>query len=648
MSAPPFLIGAVLVFWGWQSDNLVAGALLAVLLEGARRLKLRFELGPGEHATIADLSTIGFVLLAVLLAANRGVARGVLQAFVWLPVALAPILAAQTLSESGRIPLSALFRYMRKLKREDPSITDPPVDASMVYIALALLAAGVANQRGEGYYAGVVVAAALMLCAARPRQARLGAAALMLAAAAGLGYAGQLGLVHLQARLEEWVLDLGFRGFDLDPFRTRTAMGSIGRVKEYDTILARVYAPEREAARVRLLHRASYNAFAGNTWIARGAPMEARESEADNVTWVLSPGAPEWSTRIAVKLESGGALLPLPAGVVRLGSLPATATRANTLGSVHARLAVDWVQYEAFASDGMAIYAPPSSEDTVVPPEEQAVLRQVAAQLGLAGLAPAEALRRIERHLLSFTYATWRERAPAAGQTALGDFLTRTRAGHCEYFASAATLLARAAGIPARYAVGFAVMERSNLEGAFVVRARHAHAWARAWVEGRWVDLDTTPAAWFEVEEARAPLWEGLGDLLRWAGFRWSQRGEISLSDWWYGVLVVLAVYLVWSVTRGSRRAKKDDLIAGAARRRWPGEDSEFYAVEKSLPAREAAESHAAWVARVAPGLVPEKAGRLREALRLHQRYRFDPAGISATERGELRELCSRLAVAAP
>jgi len=34
----------------------------------------------------------------------------------------------------------------------------------------------------------------------------------------------------------------------------------------------------------------------------------------------------------------------------------------------------------------------------------------------------------------------------------------------------------------------------------------------------------------------------------------------------------------------------------------------------------------------------------LREALRLHQRYRFDPDGITARERAQLRALCAALA----
>jgi DNA-3-methyladenine glycosylase II len=66
-------------------------------------------------------------------------------------------------------------------------------------------------------------------------------------------------------------------------------------------------------------------------------------------------------------------------------------------------------------------------------------------------------------------------------------------------------LLLRQAGIPARYVVGYSAQEFSALEKAFLVRNRHAHAWAVALVDGHWVTVDTTPATWAEQEaEARA------------------------------------------------------------------------------------------------------------------------------------------------
>lgn len=647
MNTPPLTIGAALAFWGWQSGNLIIGTLLGLAMEALRAFRLRIDLGTKEHSTIADLSTIGFVLLAVLLAANRGIGRGILEAFTWQPVALAPVIAAQLVTADRRIPLSALFRYMRRLRREQPDVKDPPVDVGAVYVALTLLAAGVANQRGPEYYLAVVITAGCLLYAARPSGGSVALGALLLCAAAGLGYAGHVGLSQMQLLLVDWVLDLNMRSMDTDPYRTRTELGSLGRLKKYDAIVLRVYAAEKDAERVQLLHRASYNTYVAGIWIARGAPMEDFDSEADNETWVLEksgalPDLLSYRVRMSSRFDAGRAMLPLPAGTTRIASFPATQMRRNALGAAHAQLGVDWANYEAQAVPGIAFYAPPIAEDAAIPAEERAVLEQVVAELGLDGLPPAQRLQRIEKHLAGFAYSTFREHPVPQGETALGNFLTRARTGHCEYFATAATLLARAAGIPARYATGFAALEYSALEGAYVVRTRHAHAWTRAWVNDRWVELDPTPASWGAEEEREAPLWQGLADLLRFAGFRWSQREEFKAGDGWYALLGALALFLAWRVLRG-RRVLRDAAPAPAQLRRNPGEDSEFYAVEKSLPARDPGETHAAWLTRISSGLPMQRLDPLREALRLHQRYRFDPAGIPAAARVRLRDLCRSL-----
>ena len=408
-----------------------------------------------------------------------------------------------------------------------------------------------------------------------------------------------------------------------------------------------MYAAESDAARVKLLHRASYNTWSGNRWLAREAQMQLFDSEADNTTWTLAAQAParnpDWRVRIAARIERGKALLPLPAATTRIAGLTAVALRRNALGAVHADVGADWVQYEPQGGANIEAYSPPSAVDSILPSAESAVFRRVAAELRLREVPAEEAVRRVERHLGGFAYSLYREHPVPKGETALGDFLTRTRSGHCEYFAASATLLLRAAGIPARYATGYAVLERSELEDAYVVRSRHAHAWTRAWVGGRWIDLDPTPPDWFGVEANEAPFWQGLADLARWAGFRWAMRGEFKASDGWYGVLVVLALVLAWRMFGGKRIARRGDSGAVAARQRYPGEDSEFYAIEKSLPPREPSETQAAWLGRIIPALPPQKTNQIREALLLHQRYRFDPAGISRIERNRLRDLCRSL-----
>ncbi len=633
MSLPPLVAGAALLFWGWHSGTLLLAAPLALALEAPRWLRLRFALAPADYARIADLCTVFFIGLAVALAFDRGVAHGVIGAFRWLPAVLAPILLAQRLGEDGRIPLTALFRHMRKLKQRQPELQVPSLDTGGVYVVLCVIAAGIGNPPVPTYYAGAVLLAAWALAATRPRHARLTAWLVLFGAGAGFGYAGHLGVAQAQQWIGGLIADWHFERAASDPSRSVTDIGTLGRLKERDTILARVFGAPRDVARERLLHRASYNAYIGTTWIGRRAQSQELAGEEGGATWRLAEGTASGKIGLAVRVERRRTALPLPPGVTRLTGLAATEVTRNGLGLVQAVVDGDWIHFDAEFGAGIAHYDPPVPEDSLLPFGERAAFTRIAAELGLPGLPPAEAVRRVMRHLSGYSYSLWREAPPPPGVSPLADFMTRTRSGHCEYFAAAAAILLRAADVPTRYATGYAVMEYSALEQAYVVRARHAHAWTRAWVDGRWIDLDPTPPDWFAEESSRlAPLWERVADFFRWASYRWSQRGEFEASDAWWAVLAALVALLGWRLLRGKRVVRGGASVA-AAQRAFPGMDSELYEALKPLPPREPGETLSAWLARVAPG-------RFDEALRLHQRYRFDPRGLSAAERARLRELC--------
>jgi hypothetical protein len=76
-------------------------------------------------------------------------------------------------------------------------------------------------------------------------------------------------------------------------------------------------------------------------------------------------------------------------------------------------------------------------------------------------------------------------------------FLGESRQGFCQHFATASTLLCRAAGIPARYVTGFIIPE-SDYEDAFdgvvSVSDSRAHAWTEIYIDGYgWMPVDFTP-----------------------------------------------------------------------------------------------------------------------------------------------------------
>ncbi|MDR0904274.1 MAG: transglutaminase domain-containing protein [Ruminococcus sp.] len=76
-------------------------------------------------------------------------------------------------------------------------------------------------------------------------------------------------------------------------------------------------------------------------------------------------------------------------------------------------------------------------------------------------------------------------------------FLNEKREGFCQHFASSATLLCRAAGIPARYVTGFIISPSDyavpSADGSVTVKDSRAHAWTEVYVNGYgWMPLDFT------------------------------------------------------------------------------------------------------------------------------------------------------------
>jgi len=79
-------------------------------------------------------------------------------------------------------------------------------------------------------------------------------------------------------------------------------------------------------------------------------------------------------------------------------------------------------------------------------------------------------------------------------------FLFTLEEGYCTSFASALAVMARAAGVPTRYVVGFMVPSESSGRGVYQVAGLNAHAWVEGFIPGvGWLTFEPTPG--FTVEE---------------------------------------------------------------------------------------------------------------------------------------------------
>jgi len=175
----------------------------------------------------------------------------------------------------------------------------------------------------------------------------------------------------------------------------------------------------------------------------------------------------------------------------------------------------------------------------------------------------------------------------APGNDPLANFLFVRRAGHCEYFASAMTVMLRTLGIPARYINGFQTGEYNNVGGDFIVRASDAHSWVEAYFPGNgWITFDPTPGG----ESAPRGWAASIGKYWDWLALKW--------DEWVINYDFLHQVSLAQGAGRGARewaasaRSRFEHLHESIVRRmrlwqfnaqNWPGTPFAIAAIAAAL-----------------------------------------------------------------
>lgn len=149
---------------------------------------------------------------------------------------------------------------------------------------------------------------------------------------------------------------------------------------------------------------------------------------------------------------------------------------------------------------------------------------------------------------------------------------------HCEYFASGAAILLRAAGVPCRYVTGVMAWEKHPYAEYWIARNRDAHAWVEAYDDTQgWVIVEPTPPSGLPSDTT---LESGgrLGDLYDVLAFQvrrlialirageWVEglsaivdmikAGATVLYTTWPG-WITLALIALWAIRRVLRRQKR-------------------------------------------------------------------------------------------
>jgi len=642
MKIPPFLLGVSLLFWGWQTDLMPLAVIAALLLEAPLLVRFRINLSPVDFRRISDFNTLIVVALLGFIFLSRQSSRFIFTFLQWIPLALLPIILAQLYSTAGKIDPGAIFWSMRKPAGDGIPVMQG-MDMRYPYLLVVILASGAANMRTPWFYAAILLLFAWSLWPVRSRRFSPALWLALLAFAALAGYGGHVGLNRFQVFMSEnvphWFYGSRDRG---DTYRSMTAIGELGRLKLSNRILFRV-EPARGQAPPALLRRASFNFYAGSTWVATQTAFTPVSPEADG-RWQLGPGTGTGEVTIMESLDNGRGVLKLPTGCYGVKDLQGGDIDKNIYGAVRINEGPGLVRYRALYGEKSVLDSPPAASDLFVSPREKELIARIAGELGVVDDAPSAAVKKIEDFFRDkFRYSLALRGGGEKG--ALEEFLTRSHAGHCEFFATATVLLLRQAGVPARYATGYSVQDFSRMEKLYVVRARHAHSWALAFIDGTWRDVDNTPAGWNELEKEDESWWTPAADIWSWLAlnvskWRWLERESLDTDPLMWALLVAAALLSAWFLRRKSLTFLGERSAAAKALDARPGLDSEFYEIEKVLSeaghVRPPWEPVSAWVARIGGDMKVEA-----RIVDLHYRLRFDPEGLDGPDRQALKDAVS-------
>ncbi|WP_299415069.1 transglutaminaseTgpA domain-containing protein [Acaryochloris sp. IP29b_bin.148] len=289
----------------------------------------------------------------------------------------------------------------------------------------------------------------------------------------------------------------------VDPEKAQTQIGNIGSLQRSNAILFRV-APNANRPKPQFplyIREATYNQYQSGTWNAVKSKFSAKRPQSRQ-SWRLGTQTKQTtSVRISSDLLRKDEILKLPLGTSEVNQLQVKTLKENQYGTVAIQGKPGPLAYTVQYDPTQSADSPPTAFDKAVPAIEKRTLRKITNSLDLNGKSDSEKVEAISTFFKKqgFKYSLDLP-TPKNNKTPIAAFLLDHRSGHCEYYASATSLLLRAAGVPTRYAVGYTAHEYSPAEQQYIVRVKDAHAWVLAYVDNTWVKVETTPGGGMTTE----------------------------------------------------------------------------------------------------------------------------------------------------
>jgi transglutaminase-like putative cysteine protease len=628
------LQGLVVFIWGLQTDLLLFALPMAIMLEVKVLSNRRWELKKKDFYRIADFTIMAFLGIVIFLFLNARTYHFLTTLIQWLPILLYPLTIVMAYSTTEKITLDVLFHSLRRQKEPVQQSFDP----EYLLMGLCLLAIGTNTQDHSLFFPVSALVILGFLFPLRSTRYKTSIWILMVSIILLTSTFTHKGIrqSHLafKEKSDQWIAE--WLAGRTDPLKSMTALGRVGQLKLSDKILFRI-KPKEGTEFPALLHEASYD-LPGNLrpieWSVLDRSFETRPHEKD-FTWRFSDKSEnEQTAKIYLEFKKEHSLVPVPAALTEIHELPALEVKSNRYGAIQGSGLVPDPSFEIKyrAGNTLSLYSPPREIDTHIPKEYEMLMSKVVERGQYPGV---DALAFVYDYFSTFKYSLYQVDGKDPADP-LSNFLLDRRAGHCEFFASATTLILRQMGIPARYVVGYSVQEFNATLGMYIVRKRHAHTWVIAHVNEKWQVVDTTPSSWYGMERENAnpiqPIFDFFANYSFMFQLWWNDQKIEDYEFELYLIGAILVLILIWRITTSKQViiTKEGEVASDYTP---PGSDSPFYKIQAYLLGsglrRNQGEVLKNWLLRIQrPELLP--------LLRTHNRWRFDPRGVANEEKKTL------------
>jgi len=257
-------------------------------------------------------------------------------------------------------------------------------------------------------------------------------------------------------------------------------LGKVGEIQQDNSVVMRIYGklPENAYWRVSV-----FDTPVNTKWIRT---VEEKESEG----WVKE-GSVSYTVLLEPTYDTFLPALDYPLRILRLTGIRRAGVQRFRGGYYRLNKPVSKpVRYEVLSLSEEP-RDPPDSVYLSVPENVSPKVIELAKELYRSGRSEEErVLKVVDFFRKDFSYSLKIE-APEGDP--IEHFLFKSRKGNCEYFASATALLLRLMGIPSRLVGGFRGYIENRYGGYYLVTNSMAHVWVEAYVNGRWLRIDTTP-----------------------------------------------------------------------------------------------------------------------------------------------------------